>query len=58
MNSKKKQWFSNNAPRINVAAKQSDSITGMLMYSELVEDYLEVFPEASFNLDYAEYLKE
>lgn len=54
----KYDWFESNHCHFQAIAEQVHDMAGALMYSEMVEEYLELFPDANFNSDYVEYLKE
>lgn len=53
----KKNWFDENYAYIMFIA-ESDGCLGALAYSEVVDSYLEKFPNSNFNSDLNEYLKE
>lgn len=56
--SKKQNWFEENHTHLQVIASQVPGMAGALMYSEILEEYLKLFPGSVFNKDYAEYLRE
>ena len=53
----KKTWFDEHILYLRTVAEQVGGFAGALMFSEMVEEYLKLFPKSNFNEDFAEYLR-
>lgn len=58
MDEEKVSWFSSHIGILHRIAESPDQIGAMLAYHELVVEYLDLFPNSTFNFDYSEYLKQ
>ena len=57
MDIEKMNWFAGHVAQLHRISESNDEQAAMFMYSALVEEYLIFFPDAVFNVDFAEYLK-